>query len=97
MATNAKWAGKVIGAALAAGAMVMVGPASTAIADDTDTAIDVAIDEYQERMRILSEQLAEAARSGELDDAGRYNPAFRDQLTIANQELVDAIQGIAGR
>ncbi|WP_102141293.1 hypothetical protein [Mycobacterium hubeiense] len=99
MATNAKWAGKVILAALAAGAMVTAGPASTAMADDTDTAIDVAIDEYQQRIGLLSEQLAEAIRSGQLDAANRerYNPVLREQLIVANQELVDAIQDIAGR
>jgi hypothetical protein len=93
MATHEAWGAMrvrtAIGAALAAGAMVLAGPAGIAVADDP-------VIDYQNKVKAALDQFnqAQAAQNGQITREQWATEIL--QITTATQQLQDA-QGIAGR
>jgi hypothetical protein len=107
MDTHEAWramrVGKAIGALVAASVMALAAPAGIAIADPpgpsdgTDSAINSEMADYTNNVQAAMVQLdqAQAAQSGHFTPEQLRTGLL--QITTANQQLRDALQGIAGR
>ncbi|MBV9514011.1 MAG: hypothetical protein JO280_08250 [Mycobacteriaceae bacterium] len=88
-ARRATWARRMIGAALAAGALAVAGPAGAVMADPLPGPGGVdnpAIAQYAQTIRDLTAQYTRAAQAGNLNQQ-----QFTDDLTAANNQLRDAL------
>jgi hypothetical protein len=87
-ARRATWARRIIGAALAGGAVALAIPAGVAMADpSTGPGVnDPAVADYTKTIRDLTDQYTQAAQSGNFNQQ-----QFTDDLNAANNRLSDAL------